>query len=176
MEKGNLYTDRIREARKKMEAPQGRTLLMRIQRVALTLALSASGAGLCQEDSGSEGLAGRVGFLNRKLEASSPYDRMELPGNLAERVARISAEWQGPLTVIAEDDFARGTSRTRYWMETGGERVEVHFADGPAALTSGEIVKVRGIRLGNQIAATLTSVSASAAGPSTPPVSRRSRS
>jgi hypothetical protein len=91
-----------------------------------------------------------------------------LPGTVNQ--IEFRSEWQGSITVIVEDDFGRHTSRTRFWMETGGERVEVHFTDNPVGLTSGEIVKARGIRLENQIAATLSSVSpptAGAAGAST---------
>jgi hypothetical protein len=51
----------------------------------------------------------------------------------------------GALTVVAEDDFSRGTSRERYWIETGGDRVEVYFADHPNGLSSGHAVSVRGI-------------------------------
>jgi len=89
-------------------------------------------------------------------ESAGPATRIDTQG-----------EWQGPLTVMVEDDFTRGASRTRFWMETDGERVEVHFASNPEGLTSGEIVKVRGIRIGNQIAATLTGISQRAAGAST---------
>ncbi len=79
----------------------------------------------------------------------------------------LRGQWQGPMTVIVEDDFASDRSRTRFWMETGGARVEVHFADNPAGLASGEIATVRGIRLGNHIAATLAGISPGAAGAST---------
>src|ERR1700686_3730688 len=75
-------------------------------------------------------------------------------------------EWEGTLTVLIDDDFSHGTSRTRYWMETGGEHVEVYFADHPNGLTSGQVVSVRGIRLRKRIAATLTSASPAAATPS----------
>src|ERR1700693_2074626 len=76
-------------------------------------------------------------------------------------------EWQGALTVVVEDDFSRGTSRERYWIETGGDRVEVYFADHPNGLSSGHAVSVRGIRLGKRMAADLTSISPDAAANST---------
>jgi M6 family metalloprotease-like protein len=79
-------------------------------------------------------------------------------------------EWHGALTVVVEDDFSRGTSRQRYWIETGGVRVEVYFADHPGGLSSGHTVSVRGIRLGKRIAADLTSISPDAAANSCGPI------
>ncbi len=76
-------------------------------------------------------------------------------------------EWQGALTVVVDDDFSRGTSRQRYWIETFGDRVEVYFADHPNSLSSGHAVSVRGIRLGKRMAAYLTSISPDAAANST---------
>jgi M6 family metalloprotease-like protein len=151
-----------------MEGRQGRTF-SRI--IALILALLASVVALCQEKPGSEGLAARLSAL---IESDPrPGIFLALPAGEATRLSSMlpgavnqiefPGEWQGPLTVIVEDDFVRNMSRTRFWMETGGERVEVHFADDPTGLASGQIVKVRGIRLGNQIAATLTSVAPRAA-------------
>ena len=75
-------------------------------------------------------------------------------------------EWEGPLTVVAEDDFARGLSHTRYWIDTGGERLEVHFEDAPAGLTSGNRVRVKGTRRGNRITGTLSSLAPRASGAS----------
>ena len=78
----------------------------------------------------------------------------------------LHGEWEGPLTLIVEDDFALGTSRTRSYIDLGGERVEVHFVDSPTLLTSGISVKVRGIRRGNQITGSITSIAPAAAGTS----------
>src|SRR5260370_29036951 len=64
-------------------------------------------------------------------------------------------EWQGTLTVVVEDDFSRGTSRMQHWIEIGGELVQVHFADRPPGLSSRQVVRVRGVRLGKTMAAAL---------------------
>jgi len=72
-------------------------------------------------------------------------------------------EWHGALTVLIDDDFSHGTSRTRYWIATGGEHFEVYFAGHPTGLRSGEAVSIRGIRLRNRMAAALTRVSAESA-------------
>jgi len=95
--------------------------------------------------------------------------RLSLSTDQAARLSAVSpdatgsiesqGEWQGNLTVLIDDDFSHATSRTRYWMETGGEHVEVYFPDHPNALTSGQAANVRGIRLGKRIAATVTHVS-----------------
>jgi M6 family metalloprotease-like protein len=68
--------------------------------------------------------------------------------------------------VAEEDDFSRGISRTRYWIDLGAERGEVFFADVPGNLISGTSVHLRRIRLGKRMAATLTDVPQAAVIPS----------
>jgi len=122
-------------------------------------------------------LVERAGRLSALMESDARAAiSLALPAEEAARLSSIlpdavnqiesRGEWKGPLTVVVEDDFARGASRTRFWIETGGERVEVHFEDTPAFLTSGEIIEVWGIRLGNRIAAALSSVAPAASGAS----------
>lgn len=122
-------------------------------------------------------LAERAARLS-ELIRSDPQAAVRLSLSAAQ-AARLSAvspdvasqiesqgEWHGALTVLVEDDFPLGTSRTRYWIETGGERVEVYFANHPRGLSSGQVVSVRGIRLGKRMAAALTGISPVAAAPS----------
>lgn len=109
-----------------------------------------------------------------ELMGSDPQQAMRLSLSTA-LAARLSAvapnaigqiesqgEWRGALRVVVEDDFSHRTSRTRYWIETGGEHVEVYFADHPAGLSSGQVVSVRGVRLGKRMAAVLTDVTPAA--------------
>jgi hypothetical protein len=72
-------------------------------------------------------------------------------------------EWEGPVAVFAEDNFHEKTSRTQVWLEAGGEQVEVHFAGRAPALLSGQTLRVKGIRLGKHIAATVVEVRPAAA-------------
>jgi hypothetical protein len=66
---------------------------------------------------------------------------------------------EGVLRARVEDDFAGHRSRTRWSLETPGARFEVFFRDGAPRL-SGAPVALRGLRVGDRVAA----ASASAAG------------
>jgi small-conductance mechanosensitive channel len=114
-------------------------------------------------------LRSRAALLSELIE-SDPIQAVSLalPAGQAARLAAVSQEsanqiesqgaWEGPIAVLVEDDFHEKTSRTRVWMEIGGEQVEVHFTARTPALISGQTVKVRGIRLEKHMAAALAQV------------------
>lgn len=68
-------------------------------------------------------------------------------------------DWEGVLEELVEDDFERGVSRTIVRLRTAGETLEVHWAGPrPAGVEAGAVVRVRGVRVGNRVAATSATV------------------
>ena len=54
---------------------------------------------------------------------------------------------------ILHEDYSDGTSRFRYFLESSGERFELHFrAGGPTHLLTGAPVRVKGLRANHEIA------------------------
>ncbi len=98
---------------------------------------------------------------------------LALPADTRERLrARLSGaagqienfgEWNGAAQVIVEDDFQRGTSRTHVSLADGNDRLEVYFAGTPPHLKCGDTLRVRGMRLGNALAAEAATVTGLAA-------------
>ncbi|MDQ6700750.1 MAG: hypothetical protein M3Z36_11265, partial [Acidobacteriota bacterium] len=72
-------------------------------------------------------------------------------------------EWEGPAEVSVEDDFEHGVSRTRVRLQTQGEMLDVFFAAAQPETHCGQSVTVRGMRVGNRIAAVSASVGPEAA-------------
>ena len=113
--------------------------------------------------------------LLSELIASHPAEAISLalPRAQAARLAaslpeaanqiETQGEWEGAAAVYVDDDFARKTSRTRVWIEAGGEEVEVHLDANQPAPASGEHLNLRGVRLGRHIAATAVSAAAAPA-------------
>ena len=62
-----------------------------------------------------------------------------------------SGQWEGTVEEVISDDFAGARSRTRWYLNTGLERVEMFFAGGTPRRT-GIRVSVAGMRLGNRLA------------------------
>jgi hypothetical protein len=74
-------------------------------------------------------------------------------------------ELEGTLEVLQEDD-ANG-ARLRHFLDSGGTRLELHFATNPPGHLTGDRVRVRGVRLDNMLA--LDSGTASVQIVTTPP-------
>ena len=54
---------------------------------------------------------------------------------------------------ILHEDYSDGTSRFRYFLESNGERFELHFRAGaPTHLLTGAPVRVKGLRANHEIA------------------------
>ncbi len=75
--------------------------------------------------------------------------------------------WQGPLYYLIEDDVTMTRGRSIRRMTVGGEQLEIHFAGvEPAGLKCNDVLRVRGVRAGQQVAAQDGSILASVAGAS----------
>ena len=73
----------------------------------------------------------------------------ELAGELESR-----GEWQGALEYWIADDFESGTSWPVYRLDLEPEGVEVSFASSePPGLAAGDLVGVRGLKIGPRVAA-----------------------
>ncbi len=71
-------------------------------------------------------------------------------------------QWTGPVDLVVEDDFEHHTTRTHTSLSSGGETLQLHFAAPPPKMTSETIVTVDALRLGNSLAVSQTTASASA--------------
>ena len=130
-------------------------------------------AAWCQPDP-ADSLSARVSRYNqaiatmansRLLEERSAalYELIAAdPGAALDLALPVDAwdEIEGVLRARVEDDFAGHRSRTRWWIETTGERFEVFFP-APVPRPSAVPVTLRGLRVGDHIAA----ASAGAAAP-----------
>src|SRR5262245_59851339 len=69
------------------------------------------------------------------------------------RVARsgVAASQEGTLQVLHED-YADGTGRFTYFIESKGQRVQLYFQGEPARQMTGTLVRVHGFRAGNEFA------------------------
>lgn len=68
-------------------------------------------------------------------------------------------DWEGVLEELVEDDFEHGMSRTIVRLKTAGETLEVHWAGPrPAGVQAGAVVRLRGVRVGNRVAATSATI------------------
>src|SRR5579871_1476122 len=84
-----------------------------------------------------------------------------LAGNTAARpqdadssaLAGVSGTWQGRLEALVVDNFQTGTSRTRWFLRTSRETLELGAA-GNTALRAGRTVDVRGRLSGKRLAVT----------------------
>ena len=73
----------------------------------------------------------------------------ELAGELESR-----GEWQGTIEYWIADDFESGTSWPVYRLDLEPEGVEVSFGSSePPGLATGELVRVRGLKIGPRVAA-----------------------
>ena len=59
-------------------------------------------------------------------------------------------EWEGPLTVLVQEDFLTGRSRTVRWIRVQGRELELEWPAAPDTRCATS-VKVRGIRTGKRI-------------------------
>jgi M6 family metalloprotease-like protein len=65
-----------------------------------------------------------------------------------------AGEWEGPLQVTVEDGANLLSHKTMYRMRgASGETLNVHFASGEQELQSGDVLRVRGMRVRTEIAA-----------------------
>ena len=83
----------------------------------------------------------------------------ELAGELESR-----GEWQGAMEYWIADDFESGTSWPVYLLDLEPEGVEVSFASSePPGLATGDLVRVRGLKIGLRVAASESFIVAPAA-------------
>ena len=91
----------------------------------------------------------------RRLRLAHP----ELAGQLESR-----GEWQGAMEYWIADDFESETSWTVYRLDLEPEGVEVSFASSePLGLAAGDLVRVRGLKIGLRVAASQSFIVAPAA-------------
>ena len=91
----------------------------------------------------------------RRLRLAYP----ELAGQLESR-----GEWQGAMEYLIADDFESGTSWPVYLLDLEPEGVEVSFASSePPGLATGDLVSVRGLKIGLRVAASESFIVAPAA-------------
>ncbi|HEY1220545.1 MAG: Ig-like domain-containing protein [Bryobacteraceae bacterium] len=62
----------------------------------------------------------------------------------------MRGQWEGTIEAVISDDFAQARSSTRWYLNTGQERVEMFFA-GETPRRTGIHVRVEGTRLGNRL-------------------------
>lgn len=73
--------------------------------------------------------------------------------------------WQGVLEHLIEDDFDRGVSRSIFRLRTSGELLVLHGRGGSMGqFHGGQMIQIRGMRLGNRVLVTGGSVIAAASG------------
>ena len=72
-------------------------------------------------------------------------------------------EWTGSVTVMIEDDFAHGASRTHTSLSTGGHALKIHFAGVTPNLQSGAVLRAKGLRIGDMLAVSESKVASSSA-------------
>lgn len=126
-------------------------------------------------DTRAEVLRERATVLSRLIE-SDPAQALALalPSEEVERLALASPEtaalveshgqWYGRVSVVVEFDSPQHSGRTRIRLEAAGETLELHPVE-KLHLVTGEAVGAKGIRLGNQVAASVTSVQSPQATP-----------
>src|SRR5688572_19245814 len=72
--------------------------------------------------------------------------------------------WEGPIEYIVEDDQDFARHRNIRTMSVGGELLRVYFADGePDGLKNGDVLGVKGVRVGNVLASSDSSIVAASA-------------
>jgi len=87
--------------------------------------------------------------------ASDPEDRPE-----------VTSTWQGRVEGLIVDNFQAGTSRTRLFLHTSRETLELEGA-GNAALLSGRLIEVTGQASGKRLAVSHVTALLSGSGPGT---------
>ena len=92
--------------------------------------------------------------------AMPPETLAEFAASVPEASSELESEgeWEGPVEVSVEDDFEHGLSRTRIRIQTQGKMLEVFFAGAQPKTHCGQSIKVKGMRVGNRIAAVSASV------------------
>jgi hypothetical protein len=88
--------------------------------------------------------------------ALAPATRTALAARATEAGAALDStgEWEGQLEVVAVDDLSFGEDRILYYLSGADGTVEVCFAPGAPPPTSRRSVSVKGLRLGDLVAAT----------------------
>jgi M6 family metalloprotease-like protein/uncharacterized repeat protein (TIGR01451 family) len=120
----------------------------------------------------------RLSVLTDVLQ-SDPAEalRLALPETTLQRL-RVAApdigealesrgEWSGPAEVVAEDDFEHGASRTHTSITAEGRKLKVLFAGSAPAVRSGAVIRIKGLRVGDLVAASEAMVQTAALGCST---------
>lgn len=84
----------------------------------------------------------------------------KFPGSAAQLESH--GVWEGPIEYLIFDDAAMRTHRELRRMTSGPETLEIFFAGTePAGLKSGHVLRVRGVRAGNTVAAAEGSIQGS---------------
>lgn len=73
------------------------------------------------------------------------------PDGHSETQAEFSGTWRGQIETLLVDNFQAGTSRTRYFLHTAEETLELQGAED-TSLRSGQLVEVRGRVSGRRLA------------------------
>src|SRR5262249_48965292 len=88
--------------------------------------------------------------LLSRLAAAFPQSRTRLESY---------GTWEGAIEYQIEDDLSTNTHRNIVRMKSGKETLNIQFASGvPETLESRDILRVRGLRVGTQLAASGTTV------------------
>ncbi len=98
-----------------------------------------------------------------ELLATDPKEalRLALPESTLLRLRRLApalgnsleewGEWSGPAEVTFEDDFVHGTSRTHTSLTHEGAKFQISFANPGPAISSGTIISIKGLRVGEML-------------------------
>jgi hypothetical protein len=80
--------------------------------------------------------------------------------------AQAAGTWQGRVETLVVDNFQTGTSRSRFFLHTSRETLELEMA-GDAALPAGQVVEITGRASGKRLAVAQVSTSGAAAAAAT---------
>ncbi len=132
--------------------------------------LEASASGSEKSYAAADPMSLREVLSNRRtalaaLIAENPSEALNLafPPSLLERLAakyprqadllEARGNWQGISEALVADDESLELGRAFHFLRIGAGSIELHFAGRkPAGLTSGSILNVRGVRVGNAVA------------------------
>ena len=97
-------------------------------------------------------------------EHANTADKLAFPADLLDQLAAAFPEsaykleqrgaWQGVVEIVVETDDNFSIRKTLRRLRVGPELLDLHFTGlPPEGLTSGDILRVQGVRAGNQVAA-----------------------
>ena len=132
----------------------GQTVRSRIEVLNQELASNPSGGG-----TGVRQLIETRSMLMSELMKSDPGAAMELalPEGILGRLQNVGleerGEWSGTVSVVVEDDFEHGVSRTHTTLQADGRTLAIYFAGATPRVESGAVLTVKGLRIGDLVAA-----------------------